>query len=319
MTTECPAMLLGRDREIDGLWARLGRSRLVSVVGAGGVGKTALASAAVAGLGTPFRWADLSALTDAELVPHAIARALLVQDDLRLPMLEAIARSVGDDPELLVLDTCEHLTGACAAAVAYLLGSCPRLTVLTTSRSRLRVAGEDVLELDRLDALAAVALLTRQVGFGAAAGELCARLGRLPLAIELAGELSRTELERLLEEPGGVLRLSTERRGVPARHRSLRAAIGWSHGLCGPDERLLWARLSALPAAFTGEFALTFCADARLPVPAAEAALRALVEVSVVQRSANAHALPEPYRVYGAGMLRELGQQDFFQPREQET
>ncbi|MEU5586825.1 LuxR C-terminal-related transcriptional regulator [Streptomyces chrestomyceticus] len=324
---------IGREPELAALSALLERARLVTVLGPGGVGKTRLALRAAAQAAGNYahgaRCVELSDLRDPRLLPQAVADALGVAVQASRPPLDALAAYLAECELLLVLDTCEHLLDACAALTGPLLARSHGLTVLATSRQALDIPGEHVLPLPPLPLPApdaagdgdALTLLVQRAaavapGFAltdanrAQAAALCHRLDGLPLAIELAAvRLRALPLDRLPAQAGDTLALLGPGRSTsPARHRTLRAAVDWSHELCTPAERLLWARLSV----FAGPFGLTaadaVARDAELPAPVLLTALVGLTEKSVVQRldeRRDRYRLPALLREYGAERLRE--------------
>ncbi|GGM64385.1 hypothetical protein GCM10010106_07910 [Thermopolyspora flexuosa] len=237
------------------------------------------------------------------------------------PLAEAVADAIGDARALVLLDTCEHLGEAAGALVVALLRAAPRLRVVATSRRPLGLPGERVLAVAPLPLDEAVELL-RERGQAAdpgftlttrtlpAARELCRRLDGLPLAIELAAARLRSltvrellaRLDDRFELLAGVIRTPL------ARHQGLRAALDWSHELCDPRQRLLWARLSVLSGVFTVADAERACAGGGLPREAVAPALAGLVAASIVVRSGTRHRMLETFRRYGALRLRELGE-----------
>ena len=249
--------LVGREREVEELAALLSDgTRLLTVSGPGGTGKTRLALQVAAELvGTLHDgvfWVPLAGLSDAELVPSEIARTVGAPDDL--------AGFLRGRELLVLLDNFEHLLDA-APAVSALLASSSGLRVLVTSRMPLRLSAEQEYRLEPLpDGDAATLFVQRARGVGRAltadanVAEICRRLDGLPLAIELAA--ARTKLlapERLLERLGSVLPLLTGgTRDAPERQRTLRATIEWSYDLLDPPAQALFARL----AVFAGTFPL---------------------------------------------------------------
>ncbi|MBU2662643.1 tetratricopeptide repeat protein [Actinoplanes bogorensis] len=250
-----PTALLGRDDELAQLAALVldPGVRLVSVVGAGGVGKSRLALEAgwrLAGRFDRVAGADLSVLDDPADVPQAVADAVRCRGVGREP-LDALVQLIGDRRWLLVLDSFEHVAGA-ARWVADLLGRCHRLTVLATSRSPLRLRSEHVLRLLPLAGADAVGLLVERasavrLGFrrtddnAAALDALCRRLDRLPLAIELAAA------QLAVQEPGELLAELPELLGaadMPERHQTLRLTVEWSTGRLDERERLVLGALA---------------------------------------------------------------------------
>jgi predicted ATPase len=303
-----------------------GWSRLVTLTGLPGVGKTAVGVAASARAARNF--ADgtslirLDSLRDEALLPHTIAQALRLPDRYAASPLEVLAAELHDRQLLLVLDTCEHLIGACAAVAMTLLPECPGLCMLATSREPLRVPGESVTAISPLPARDAVALFARRAaqaspGFRRTAANqetvaaICERLDGLPLAIELAAHqlasVPATELLSGLRGGYGFLRDGDE---YPPRHRTMWAAIGWSHQLCTPAERLLWARLAVFPGWFGLQDAQEICADAHLPEDVVAAALTLLAERSVLLKdliaAGDRFRLAATIRAYGMDMLRRL-------------
>jgi predicted ATPase/DNA-binding SARP family transcriptional activator len=281
--------LIGREREVAELRHLLATTRLMTLTGPGGVGKTRLALAAAHVAAPSFAgnvaFADLSEIDDPALALPAIARAMGVRETGGQPMLDTLSDAIGSDRWLLVIDNMEHVADA-AAQVAALLATCPHLVTLVTSRSRLQLMGEQEYPVQPLavpdvssaisnwDGLAlpgmaledvpAVALFTRRAQAarpdftldgpnGTAVAEICRRLEGLPLAIELAAARVRllppADLLAQLEHPLAVL--TGGPRDAPARHRTLRATIGWSYDLLPSEEQDLFARLSVFAGGCT--------------------------------------------------------------------
>ncbi|MEU0191659.1 LuxR C-terminal-related transcriptional regulator [Streptomyces afghaniensis] len=268
----------------------LARARLVTLTGPGGVGKTRLAARIAARVQRAFpdgvRFVHLSGLHDPALVPLAAADALGLHDHSAQPPLDALVEQVRDRRLLLVVDNCEHLAGACAQLAAALLHGTEGVRVLATSRHRLGLTEEHLLEVRPLpvpdpdgdlsaaegypaltlfaDRAAAVAPGFRLTPDNrASVARLCHRLDGLPLAIELAAVRMRVlDVDRLLDRLDDRYRFLTT--GSPAalpRHQTLRAAVAWSHDLCTGPEQLVWARLSVLAGSFDLETAEAVCAD----------------------------------------------------------
>ncbi|MEU3850463.1 LuxR C-terminal-related transcriptional regulator [Streptomyces sp. NPDC029554] len=288
----------------------LARARLVTLTGPGGVGKTRLAARIAARVQRAFpdgvRFVHLSGLHDPALVPLAAADALGLHDHSAQPPLDALVEQVRDRRLLLVVDNCEHLADACARLAAALLHGTEGVRILATSRHRLGLTEEHLLEVrplpvpdpdgdlsaaegypaltlfaDRAAAVAPGFRLTR--ANLASVARLCRRLDGLPLAIELAAVRMRVlDVDQLLDRLDDRYRFLTT--GSPAalpRHQTLRAAVAWSHDLCTAPEQLVWARLSVLAGGFDLETAEAVCADdtpreaatwppddSRLPAPA---------------------------------------------------
>ncbi|MET7690797.1 LuxR C-terminal-related transcriptional regulator [Streptomyces sp. NPDC005483] len=318
----------------------LTRARLVTLTGPGGVGKTRLAARLAARTERTFpdgvRFVHLAGLRDPELVPLAVADALGLHDHSARPPSEALVAHVRDRKVLLVLDNCEHLLHACAHLAAALLHGTTGVRILATSRHRLGLTEENLLDvrplpapdpdgdLSAADGYPALALFADRAaavvpGFALTAGNraavarLCRRLDGLPLAIELAAVRMRVlGVEQLLERLDDRYRLLTS--GSPAalpRHRTLRAAVDWSHELCTGREQLVWARLSVPAGGFDLETAEAVCADGDL-VQGADVleAVAGLVDKSVLFREPGPdgvrYRLLDTLRHYGLERLRDM-------------
>ncbi|WP_210406801.1 ATP-binding protein [Prauserella flavalba] len=269
---------VGRRHDLAALAAHLRESRLVTLTGPGGVGKTrtALEVAGRATFPDGVHVAELASVTDPTQLAPAVATALGVADQSNRAAADRVIGHLRGRTALLLLDNCEHLLDAGARFVTRLLDALPGLRVLATSREPLGIAGEqvhlltplavpsdaDVASAGSLDHVPAVRLLVDRAravlpGFVVtpdnreAVAQLCKQLDGMPLAIELAAlrlrSLSVSQVVARLHRRFQLL--SSGHRGAGPRHRSLRALIDWSHDLCGPDERLLWARLAVFPSA----------------------------------------------------------------------
>jgi predicted ATPase len=280
--------LVGREAELALVADRLRHRRLVTLVGPGGIGKTALGRAALDRCRAAFpeggHVVDLTRVDSPAAVPESIAA------QLGYASFRALLDAPGDHDVLLLVDNCEHVVDAAAALAVRLLDNAPALRVLCTSQVPLDVDGEVVFELSPLALSDAVALFRRRASaqrttrpFGPsddAVHELCRSLDGLPLAIELAAARTRTlsidEITRRLDDRFVVLCDPTSRR--PERRRALKSTIGWSYDLLFPDDqRGLWALA-------------TFAGGA--PLPAVESVLGALdvpaaAAIDVVGRLAN--------------------------------
>ncbi|MCK2215838.1 LuxR family transcriptional regulator [Actinomadura sp. ATCC 31491] len=329
---------VGRRHELSVARRMLHTSRLLTLTGAGGVGKTRLALKIAETLRPAFQdveVVELGGLAAGEPLEAAVARALGVDPGGGEPA-RALADHLSGRRTLLVLDDCEHVRDACARLVDLLLRAAPRLRVLATSRQTLGVYGEQVLtvpalpvpepgqtlrETARLDAvrLFVERAATVRPGFTlnpdnvACVTRLVRRLEGVPLAIELAAARLRTapleELARRLEErpgaPADVLAAD-----VPAalpRHRTLRATLDWSFGLCSEPERRLWARLSAFPGDIGLEAAEAVGAGGGIEEPEVVDLLAGLVDKSVLagepRDDGMRYHMLESLRAYGAERL----------------
>ena len=330
---------VGRHDEIAEVRRCLSRSRLVTLTGVGGVGKTRLALEAAARSRKAFAdgvWlADLSAVRDGALVTQTVATALGLQDRSTRPLPEQLVDFLADRQMLIVLDNCEHLLDSCAALVTQLLQA-PDLRLLATSLQALRVAGERVLvvpplpvpdpdHLPTLTALAryeAVSLLVDRVaavqpGFsvteenGPAIAKVCARLGGIPLAIELAAARVRTlPVGQVADQLNNRFTLLTRgEQTAPPRQQTLRGLIDWSYELCSAEERLLWARLSVFAGEFDLEAAEMICSDESLRREVILDLIDGLVAQSIIFRSVLTgrprYRMLETIRQYGRERLAD--------------
>nr|WP_239067195.1 BTAD domain-containing putative transcriptional regulator [Actinomadura bangladeshensis] len=259
-----PTSFVGRESERAWVARALWDGRLVTLVGPGGAGKTRLATKVGADLAGRFPggvWlVELAAVHDPADVPGAVAGVLGLRDGTHR-LVEALSA----DETLIVLDNCEHVVDAAAGLADELLGACPSLRVLATSRERLGVDGEALCPVPPLEAASSAELFAERAaavrpGFAAdarAVEEICRRLDGLPLAIELAAARLRSmSLEQLAARLDDRFRLLTggSRTALP-RHRTLRAVVAWSWDLLDEPERRFAERLSVFPGTITPETA----------------------------------------------------------------
>ena len=344
LLTNLPAQVssfVGREVELAAVRALVGGSRLVTLTGTGGAGKTRLALQVAAGLaddaGDGVWFADLAPLGDPDLVAVTVADVLGVRQEPGRPVVDTVAEAVGGRSLLVLLDNCEHVIGACAKVADALLRGCPNLALLATSREPLGIDGERVYRVPSMHVPAedddpgairaseAVRLLADRAAAqgvplawdeetASVIGRVCRRLDGIPLAIELAAARLRAlpagELEARLGERFALL-TGGSRTGLP-RQRTLRAMVDWSWELLTGAERAVLARLSVFAGGFGLAAAETVAAGPQ--VPAAEVAehLGALVDKSLVQFG-DAGAAPGRYRLldtvrqYAAGRLDAAG------------
>jgi len=331
-----PAQLtsfVGREEEIAEVRDLLGRTRLLTLTGAGGTGKTRLALQAAAEVLTEYRdgsfFADLSAVTDPELVPSVLAKALGVPEMAGHPILAAVKDHLRDRELLLVVDNFEQVAEA-GPLIEELLTAAPKLTVLVTSRIVLSLRGEqeylvpplhppdpdrlpDLLTLRHIEAVRLFTERARAVrpqfrvteGNAPAVAAITARLDGLPLAIELAA--TRTKVltpQQILPRLQNRLSLLTSgARTLPERQRTLRGAIGWSYDLLDEAERRLFARLSVFTGGWTLESAEAVCDPEGLGLDALEG-LTSLVDKSLVRADEPAGGHP---RFSMLETIREFG------------
>jgi len=313
---------VGRERQLAELRRLLRRSRLITLTGPGGAGKTRLAlrlAVEVIDRQTDGVWlVDLAALNDARLLEQTVASACGVKEERRRPMLDVLVEWFGARRMMLILDGCEHLVDSCAALVSSLLRSCPKLTLLVTSREPLGVIGELIwrtpsLSLPRTDDAAhpelvleseAVRLFVERAqlsrpGFeldksitADSVAQICIRLEGMPLAIELAASLARVmTTQEILERLRDRFRLLTggSRSALP-RHQTLRQAVDWSYGLLSPTEKTVLAELSIFAGGFDIEAAEAIAHNEPMNPGGILPVLSRLIDKSlVIAEAAGAH------------------------------
>ncbi|MFE9583338.1 LuxR C-terminal-related transcriptional regulator [Nocardia sp. NPDC006044] len=257
---------IGRTEELEAVGAAVGPGRVVTLVGPGGCGKTRLALRVARTVSADWRagvrWVALEDEHDDAAVVQRVATAFGVLIPGGADPVATVARGLADRETLLVLDNCEQLGDGVAALVIGLLGRCPRLGVLATSRAPLGIGGEQVRRVPALGLADAVTLFLERAHAGgptpqarAAARRVCDRLDRLPLALELAagwaGTLSLAQLADSLREPFAVL--DGGARTAPFRQRTLAESMRWSHELLDDDERVLFRRLGVFEPSFSAD------------------------------------------------------------------
>ncbi|MFJ2772560.1 ATP-binding protein [Streptomyces sp. NPDC087300] len=318
---------VGRTVELAELAAALEAGRLVTVTGVGGVGKSRLAARAAAASGPrDGAWlVDLTTLRDPDLVEHAVVEALELTDHTSRAPRQVLLGHLAERELLLVVDGFEHLVDVCASLVNDLLIHSPGLRVLAVGRRPLETAGEQLFPLAPLPASDAVALFTDRAAEAlpdfavdnanrADVLEVCRRLDGIPLAVELAaGRLRALSPGQLLTRLDDRFQLLTgARRDVPTRHQTLRTAIGWSHELCTPEERLLWSRLSVFDGQFDLEAVEYICAGGGLHADDVLDVLGELLAQSVVSREDGPagvrYRMLDTVRAYGADWLTAAGE-----------
>jgi predicted ATPase len=339
---------VGRERELADVKRLLGTTRLLTLLGAGGIGKTRLSLQAAADLLDDYRdgvwFVELAPITDERLVPQAAASVLGVKEEAGHPLADALVKFVRDRQLLLILDNCEHLVQACAELAGRLLRAGPELKVLASSREALRVGAEttypvpalavpgpgDKLALDALTQYEAVRLFIDRasamrpafaltVGNASAVTGICRHLDGIPLAIELAAARVRSlSVENIAARLNDRFRLLTggNRTALP-RQQTLRALIDWSYDLLTQKERALFRRLAVFAGGWTIEAAEAVGADGKLGEPEVLDLLTALVEKSLVAMEPNGgrYRLLESVRQYAQERLDVSGDGDVTRTR----
>jgi predicted ATPase/DNA-binding SARP family transcriptional activator len=334
---------IGRDRELREVARLLDRNRLLTLIGAGGSGKTRLAlEAATARLGACHDgvWlVELAGLGDPALVPAAVASALGLTLPSQRPALEGLGAQLNQSRRLLILDNCEHLVAACAVLAEHLLGVCSGLRILATSREPLRVPGEVTWRVPSLTLPApgqsvkpadlgsyeSIRLFCERAGDVAsgftlsdanagAVTEICLRLDGMPLALELAaarvGALSPTQIAERLGDCLAVLTAGS--RSAFDRQQTLRATLSWSHALLTTAERALFRRLGVFAGTFALEAAEEVAAGDGVPERQVADHLGRLVDKSLVVAEDDSdgyrYRLLEPMHQYARELLVEAAE-----------
>ncbi len=319
---------VGRARERAELTGMIGRHRQVTAVGPGGVGKTRLALAVAADAAGEYSdgvwFVDLVPVTDAALVAAAVAGALGLGEQPGRDMTESVTAALADRHALLVLDNCEQAVDGVALFLERLLAACPRVTVLATSRARLMVPFERVYPVPPLSLAAdagsdAVALfMERAAAVGwpldpplfAQVSAICERLDGMALAIELAAARYPTlGLDGITAALSHPLRMLTGGSRADDRHRSVRAALDWSHALLEPADQALLRQVSVFAAPFTAAAAAEVAgAEEGVVVEGlARLAEQSLLVVTASPRGTEYRAL-ETIRQYATERLAEAGE-----------
>ena len=368
---------VGREKEIQQVEDLVSKVRLITITGSSGVGKTRLAIRVAEALAPQYRdgvwWVELVSISGivpskqvsngppmkqdissgGDLINQELAKILRVAETPGIPILEAILEHLHDKQLLLVLDNCEHLIEACAALAERMLGVCPEVTILATSREALGVPGEKAWMLPPLSLPAqehslgirdivqseAVSLFIERAGDilshyqpgeveAPTIAQICLRLDGIPLAIELAAArrnlLSTQEIAARLDQRFSLL--TGGRRTDLPRHQTLRAAIEWSHDLLSEGERALFRRLSIFAGSFTLEAIEATCTSQEIHSEEVLALIGRLVDKSLVtvQTSSQVSDLPTRYRLletirsFGLLKLEEAGETRWMRDRHAE-
>ena len=321
---------IGREAELAEIAGLMRAYRMVTLVGAGGVGKTqtalraALTIAERDGITTCF--VELAPVRASALVAAAIASALGVQEVPNRPLVDTLVAYLRDKTLLLILDNCEHVLSGTAATVETLLRFCPNLRILATSRQSLRAGGERLYRIPSLpldDACRLFADRARavspQLELGPAnatmIAQICRRLDGIALALELAAaRVNVLSIKGIAENLERRMRLLTSGyRTAPPRQKTMRAAIEWSYELLSPPEQRVFERLAAFAGGTMLDVAATVCAGEDLAQREVFDVIAALVNKSLVdvdlEHAEARYRLLEPFREYAAERLAERGEE----------
>lgn len=328
---------VGRDSEIKTVREIIAGNRLVTLTGAGGVGKTRLAVRIADRMDTEFAdgvwYVDLAPITDPAIVPVAVTRALALPDQAGRSTMDTLIRAIAGRHVLLVLDNCEHLIEACSALTVALLGACPATNVLATSREPLRVPGEVAWGVPSLsladEAIALFADRARRVRpdfvvseqNSSAVAEICERLDGIPLAIELAAARVRAlSLAQILDSLHNRFRLLTGgARTAVRRQQTLRASVDWSYALLTEPERVLFRRSSVFHGGFDLVAAQAVCGDSDVESYQTLDQLTLLIDKSLIAAEdgefGTRYRMLETVRQYALEKLGESGEADAVRAR----
>jgi predicted ATPase/DNA-binding winged helix-turn-helix (wHTH) protein len=341
--TNLPELLtsfVGRERELAEIKQLLPATRLLTLTGTGGMGKTRLAQQAATEVLDAYRngvwFVDLAPLRDPVLVPSALAQVLQVKESAGQQLLGALCNHLRQRETLLILDNCEHVLDACARLAEALLRETARATVMATSREPLHLAAEHTYPLAalplpdpnagaqsiaRCDAVQLFLERARQYrprldlqGKRArAVAEICVRLDGIPLALELAAaRIAMLPVEQILRLLDQRFRLLTSGNRELPRHQTLSAMIDWSHELLDDAEKALFARLSVFAGGWTLAAAEAIGVGEPITKDEVVYVLIGLIEQSLVvaNEDGDRYRLLETVRVYALEKLVEAGETD---------
>ena len=335
---------IGREQVIVELKVLLGRTRSLTLTGAGGCGKTRLgvevAAESVQGFADGVWLVELAALQDPGLVPKAVAIVLGVKEQAGKSLTQALTEAIAPKHMLVLLDNVEHVLGACALLVDSVLRACARIVILVTSRERLGIAGELTYRVpslsvpdpkkdttpEQISTFESARLFIERARLqrphfaltndnAPALASICHRLDGIPLAIELAAprvrSMSVEELSKRLDQRFGLL-TGGSRTALP-RHRTLRSLIDWSYDLLSNAEKALLNRVSVFSGSWTFEAAEQVCIGADVEVAEVLDLLTSLVDKNLAftkeDSGATRFGLLESVRHYARDQLRESGEE----------
>ena len=334
---------VGRSRELAAIKKLLGSSRLVTLVGTGGAGKTRLAIHAATDLIDSFKdgvwWVELAPVLDPNQVPHALAKALGLKPQSNKPVTEILSGYLQNKAALLVFDNCEHVIDSSAHLAESLLMSCAELKILATSREALALTGEHLwqippLSLPETSSITLRGLLMEYEGVrlfverataltsgfmpnddeAVTITHICQRLDGIPLAIELAAactrNLSLVQIKDGLDNRFRVI--NPDNRTSNLRHKTLRNALDWSYDLLSEQEKRLFCRLSIFAGGWTLDAAKEICTEQGIPAEDVQSLLIRLVEQSLIVFDAvgQRYSMLETMRQYGDEKIIEWGEEE---------
>lgn len=353
MITNVPIPLtsfIGRQRELEEVKRLLFNTRLLTLRGAGGCGKTRLAIQVASDLVERFKdgvwWVELAPLMDEMLVPQTVASALGIREMANQSLLESLTNFLGQKHLLLVLDNCEHLVGACARVAQALLSVCPNVKILATSRARIGLTGETVwrvpelstpdlqhvpsaemlmgydgvrLFVERAAAIASGFHLTEENA--SAIAQLCILLDGIPLAIELAAVcVNVLSVEQIMVRLDDRFRLLTggSHTALP-RHQTLQATMDWSYALLSKEEQIIFRRLSVFAGTCSLEAVESICSGDGIEKNRVLDLLASLIDKSLVALESLGgparYRLPNTIREYGQVKLQQSAESHWVQRR----
>lgn len=339
---------IGRRAECAAVAELLAKERLVTLIGAGGCGKTRIAIRVAAEVRERYPdgiwWVELARLFDEKLLVNAVVAALEIKELPGQPLIGTLKNHLRDRIALLILDNCEHLVGGCAHLVNELLLACPSLTILATSRETLGVDGEITWRVPSLElpgADRAIAALSQSESMrlftdralrvrpsfmldGAnveAVAEICRKLDGMPLAIELAAARVRMMTpQQIVDGLADSFHLLTGAgRTVLPRHQTLRASVDWSYSLLSDEERVVFRRLAVFAGGFTLEAAEAVCAGDDVSREAVLDIVGRLLDRSLLQlgdeQPEARYRMLETIRQYAVQRLTNSGEEDVVRGR----
>lgn len=344
---------IGREREVAEIKDLLASSRLVTLTGAGGCGKTTLAlhvaRDVVGRYADGVCWVELAPLADSALIPQSILDALGLGEQPNRTLPGTLLDALRDKELLLVLDNCEHLIEATARLVTHLLRQCPDLRLLVTSREALNIDGEQIWvvpslgfptgnaplpasQLRKFDAIQLFVERARAVSpdfkltdaNAATVAQVCKRVDGIPLAIELAAaRVNVLGVEQIAARLDDALHFLTHgKRNAPRRHQSLSATLDWSYELLSPEEQRLFRRLSVFAGEFSLDAAEEICGNDEPGRVEILTVLAHLMDKSLVikqeETSEARYRMLEPIRQYALEQLRQVGEQNSVRMRHQQ-